>query len=65
MSTDALLWIGTLLFAATMLILAAMRRVDGADEGAIEFSDDADRDRFSPENGIELGGGWSVGGDSD
>ena len=37
MSADALLWICTLLFAATMLILSAMRRVEAAgsayDEG--------------------------------
>jgi hypothetical protein len=62
MSTDALLWTGTLLFCATMLILAAQRRVDGADEGAIDFSD---RDRFSPDSAVDLGNGWSLGGDSD
>lgn len=57
MSADALLWTCTLLFAATMLILAAMRRVEAA-EGA--FDDGGD----SPaEGGIDLGGGWTLGGD--
>ena len=41
MSADALLWIVTLLFAATMLILSAMRRVEAA-EGGFDDGDGAD-----------------------
>ena len=62
MSADALLWIFTLLFAATMLILSAMRRVEAA-EGAFGDGDSADP-YAAPESGIDLGGGWTLGGDS-
>jgi len=59
MSADALLWICTLLFAATMLILAAMRRVEAGDGGESRES------QFSHDRGIDLGGGWTLGGDGD
>ena len=65
MSADALLWICTLLFAATMLILSAMRRVEEG-EGAYDDGESAERSDSwaSPERGIDLGGGWTLGGDS-
>ncbi len=63
MSADALLWICTLLFAATMLILAAMRRVEA--DGAYGEGDsrEAGDGYASPDRGIDLGNGWTLGGD--
>lgn len=67
MSDDAFLWIATLLFAATMLILAAMRRPEG--EGAGDLSLDAVSDSWDlgppSDRGIDLGGGWTLGGGDD
>jgi hypothetical protein len=42
MSVDALLWICTLLFAATMLILSAMRHAEAAGAADDAESDDAE-----------------------
>jgi hypothetical protein len=56
MSIDALLWIGTLLFAAAMLILSAMRHSATLEAAADAAADDG-------ETGIDLGHGWSLGGD--
>lgn len=61
MSADALLWICTLLFAATMLILAAMRRVETA--GSAYDEDGSPAPHSSLDRGIDLGGGWTLGGD--
>jgi ABC-type cobalt transport system substrate-binding protein len=64
MSTDALLWICTLLFAAAMLILSAMRHAEAA--GAADEADpdeDETRQAYRPASrGLDLGGGWTVGG---
>jgi hypothetical protein len=64
MSTDALLWICTLLFAATMLILSAMRHAD-----TVEAAANADSDEGKPRptnrsaaSGVDLGRGWTLGG---
>jgi hypothetical protein len=62
MSADALLWICTLLFAATMLILSAMRRVEAA-EGAFDEAGGDSPDSYAPRDGIDLGNGWTLGGD--
>lgn len=61
MSADALLWIFTLLFAAAMLILAAMRRAEAAEGGYDEDSPDPYAAR---DGGIDLGNGWTLGGES-
>lgn len=61
MSVDALLWICTLLFAAAMLILSAMRHAEAAEAAADAESDDGDAYR-SAANGVNLGGGWTLGG---
>ncbi|MEA3013862.1 MAG: hypothetical protein QOD42_2407 [Sphingomonadales bacterium] len=42
MSTDALLWICTLLFAATMLILSAMRHAEAVEAAADGAPDDGE-----------------------
>lgn len=42
MSIDALLWICTLLFAATMLILSAMRHAESAGAAGEAEPDDAE-----------------------
>lgn len=64
MSTDALLWICTLLFAAAMLILSAMRHAEAA--GAADEPDpDEDETRTASRHTpgrLDLGGGWTIGG---
>ena len=68
MSTDALLWISTLLFAATMLILAAMRPAEQGDgDGETPLASSGDSWDLGPPNdrGLDLGGGWTLGGDGD
>ena len=60
MSTDALLWVGTLLFCAAMLILASTRRSE-ADGEAIDYSDHPAFDGVP----VDIGEGWSLGGDAD
>ncbi|HVQ10073.1 MAG TPA: hypothetical protein VMS43_16740 [Allosphingosinicella sp.] len=59
MSVDALLWIGTLLFAAAMLILSAMRHAEAAEAAADVDPDDGEtRDAA---RSVDLGRGWSLG----
>ena len=67
MSADALLWIATLLFAATMLILAAMRRAEAGEGGDPSVDAGGDPWDIGParDRGIDLGGGWTLGGDGD
>ena len=59
MSVDALLWICTLLFAAAMLILSAIRHTQAVEAAADAASDD-DETRGahrSAADGVDLGGG--------
>lgn len=65
MSIDALLWICTLLFAAAMLILSAMRHAEAVEAAADEPDPDEDETRtaYRPASGrLDLGGGWTIGG---
>jgi hypothetical protein len=65
MSTDGPLWICTLLFAAAMLILSAMRHAEAAEAAADAASDDGVTDEAyrSAASGVDLGRGWTLGGD--
>jgi hypothetical protein len=68
MSLDAFLWIATLLFAATMLLLAARRQTKAGEDGAdasSDFSGDSGDPLSSRSRSFDLGGGWTLGGDGD